>query len=78
MNLAELAVIWLGVAAAGIFAFQTAREEDLSFFLAPLLLLGLAIWVAARLDILATTMTVTLIAALLTALLVQRARFFQR
>lgn len=76
MNLVELAIIWTGIAITGIFALRTASEGDLSFFLAPMLLLGFAIWTAARLDILATTLTVTLIAALFTAFLVQPTPFF--
>lgn len=78
MNLAEVTAIWAGVAITGIFAFHSAghadvalRHGNLEIFLAPALLLGFAIWSAARLDILATTMTVTFIAALLTAFLVQ-------
>lgn len=76
MNLAELAVIWAGVAITGIFAFHTAHDGDLSFFLAPVLLLGFATWAATRLALLATTLTVTLIAALFTAFLVQAPPFF--
>ncbi|WP_152208290.1 sensor domain-containing diguanylate cyclase [Marinobacter changyiensis] len=76
MNLAELAVIWAGVAITGIFAFHTARDGDLSFFLAPVLLLGFATWTAARLDLLATTLTVSLIAALFVVFLVQSTPFY--
>jgi diguanylate cyclase (GGDEF)-like protein/PAS domain S-box-containing protein len=76
MKLAELAVIWTGVGIVGMFVFQTARHGGIEFFLAPVLLLGLATWTAVRLDLLATTATVTLIAALLTAFLAQPTPFF--
>ncbi|NMT64318.1 sensor domain-containing diguanylate cyclase [Marinobacter orientalis] len=75
-QLAELAAIWSGIAITGIFAFRTARQADVEFFLAPVLLLGFVVWTAIRLGILATTGTVTLIAVLATAFLVQPTQFF--
>ncbi len=75
MKLAELAVIWSGIAITGIFAFHNASQGDITFFLAPLLLLGFATWTAIRLDLLATTLTVSLIAALFIAFLVQPTPF---
>lgn len=77
-KLAELAVIWAGIAITGIFAFRTARHGDIEFFLAPVLLLGFAVWAAIRLGILATTGTVTLIAVLATVFLVQPTPFLQQ
>lgn len=75
-KLAEFAVIWSGIAITGIFAFRTARHGDIEFFLAPVLLLGFAIWTAIRFGILTTTGTVTLVAVLATAFLVQPTPFF--
>ncbi len=74
-KLAELAVIWSGIALIGSFAFHIARQGETAFFLAPVLL-GLVIWTAIRFGLLTTTVTVTLIAALATAFLVQPTPFF--
>lgn len=75
-KLAELAVIWCGIAITGIFAFHSARQGDIEFILAPVLLLGFSVWTAIRLGILATTGTLTLVAVLATAFLVQPTPIF--
>jgi diguanylate cyclase (GGDEF)-like protein/PAS domain S-box-containing protein len=75
MSLAELAVIWAGIAITGIIAFRFASQGDVAFFLAPVLL-ALVIWTATRFGLFTTTLTVTLIAVMATAFLVQPTTLF--
>ncbi len=70
-KIAELVVIWAGIAITGVLAFDSARQGNVEFFLAPVLLLGFVVWVAARFWLLAATTTVTMIAAMAVGFLVQ-------
>ncbi|SFR61479.1 PAS domain S-box-containing protein/diguanylate cyclase (GGDEF) domain-containing protein [Marinobacter daqiaonensis] len=70
-KITELVVIWTAIAITGFYAFDFARQGSVEFFLTPVLLLGFVVWTATRFRLLATTATVSIIAVVAVALLIQ-------
>lgn len=70
-KLAELALIWAGIATTGFFLSGRSPEEDIQFHVTTVLLVPFAIWAATRFRILTTAATVSLISAIIVAHLVQ-------